>query len=179
MNPLNKIMTPGRKWLVVILSIFFMHAVYAQENGEQLFKKGMERQQHGEYEQAVQCYDKALAADSLMVKAYLQRGFCKVALKDYQGAIGDYTKLLSCDPKHTWAWISRGSARNKLGDFQSAISDFNKALELDPQNQEAYNNRGFSKKGMGDEQGACEDWRQSRKMGNEEAKIILKNNHCK
>lgn len=32
---------------------------------------------------------------------------------------------------------------------------------------------------LGDVKGACEDWNKSKKLGNEEAKIILKNNYCK
>ena len=50
---------------------------------------------------------------------------------------------------------------------------------LDPNNQEAYNNRGWSKKFLGDTKGACADWKKSKKLGNKEAKIIYKNNHCK
>jgi hypothetical protein len=41
------------------------------------------------------------------------------------------------------------------------------------------NNRGWSKKFKGDKDGACKDWNASKKMGNDEAKIILKNNQCK
>jgi tetratricopeptide (TPR) repeat protein len=82
-------------------------------------------------------------------------------------------------PGFLWAYISRGSALNKLKRFQEAMSDFNKALELDPENQEAYNNRGWAKKGLGDDKAACEDWKKSKKMGNEEAKIILGNSGCR
>ena len=68
---------------------------------------------------------------------------------------------------------------NKTGEYQLAIDDFNEALKMDPTDQEAYNNRGFSKKLMGNKSGACEDWNTSKKLGNEEARIILKNNNCK
>ena len=63
--------------------------------------------------------------------------------------------------------------------YEEAMKDFNEALEIDPKDQEAFNNRGFSKKGLGDKDGACKDWKSSRKLGNEEAKLILKNNYCK
>jgi tetratricopeptide (TPR) repeat protein len=180
MIPLNSHRHTGMRSLIILMAfcVYGMGAV-AQEDAEKLFKKGMERQQAGEFSDAIAAYDKALETDSTLVKAYLQRGFCKVANKDYQGGIDDYTKLISYDPSHTWAYISRGSARNRLNDFKNALADFDKALELDPKNQEAFNNRGFSKKGLGDFEGACNDWHQSRKMGNEEAGIIIKNNHCK
>jgi hypothetical protein len=52
-------------------------------------------------------------------------------------------------------------------------------LNIDPNNQEAYNNRGWAKNGLGLYKEACLDWKTSKKLGNEEAKIILKNNNCK
>ena len=82
-------------------------------------------------------------------------------------------------PKHLWAFLSRGSAYNKTEQYKLAISDFTKVLQFDPKNQEAYNNRGWAKKFSGNKDGACIDWKRSKKMGNAEAKIILKNNKCK
>ena len=93
--------------------------------------------------------------------------------------MSDYTQVIKIDPQHKWAYISRGSARNRLGDYAMAMEDFNKALEIDPKEPEAYNNRGFTKKLTGDNAGACEDWNFSKRLGNNEAKIILKNNHCR
>jgi len=75
--------------------------------------------------------------------------------------------------------MSRGSAYNKIKEYQKALADFNRAISIDPENQEAYNNRGWSKKYLGDFKGACADWKKSKKLGNAEAKIIYKNNHCK
>ena len=66
----------------------------------------------------------------------------------------------------------------KLKQYEKAMEDFNAILAADPENQEAYNNRGWCKKYLGDPAGACEDWKQSKKLGNSEAKIILKNNGC-
>jgi len=103
-------------------------------------------------------------------------------LKNYEAAISDYTAVISYKPDMIFAYISRGSAYNKLKKFKEGLSDFNKALSLSPdqvQSQEIYNNRGWSKKGLGDDAGACDDWKQSKRMGNEEAKLILKNSGCK
>ena len=53
-----------------------------------------------------------------------------------------------------------------------------KRIELDPRDQEAYNNRGFALKKLGRKDEACKDWNKSKKLGNKEAKVILKNNYC-
>jgi tetratricopeptide (TPR) repeat protein len=75
--------------------------------------------------------------------------------------------------------VSRGSAYNKLDQHGAAIADLDIAIELDPANSEAFNNRGWSKKALDDPDGACADWMESKRLGNPEARIILKNNHCK
>lgn len=143
------------------------------------FKKGDYYYRNGDHLLAIGEFDKCLQLEPTHVNALLQRGFCKNLVKDFEGAIKDFTKVIELEPSHRWAFLSRGSARNKTGEYALAMEDFNKVLELDPSDQEAYNNRGFSKKLSGDKQGACEDWNKSKKLGNEEARIILKNNNCK
>jgi tetratricopeptide (TPR) repeat protein len=87
--------------------------------------------------------------------------------------------VLNYDSTHVQAYLSRGSAYSKLKKYDLAMNDFNKVLKFDASNYEAYNNRGFVKKAQGDFEGACKDWNYSKKMGNQEAIIILKNNHCR
>lgn len=146
---------------------------------EDYFKKGDYFYRNSDYALAVTEFSKSLELDATNINALLQRGFCKNITKDYEGAIADFTKVIELKPDHRWAYTSRGSARNKTGEYALAIDDFNMALQMDPTDQEAYNNRGFSKKLSGDKKGACEDWNTSKKLGNDEAKIILKNNNCK
>lgn len=146
---------------------------------EKIFNSAERKYANGDWKNAVVEYTKAIEIDSNYINAYLRRGFCLSLTKDYEGAIKDYSKVLQLDPNHQWAYLSRGSAKNKLKDFKSALADFNKALALKPTDQEAFNNRGWAKEGLGDHKGACEDWNKSKQLGNDEAKIILENNHCK
>jgi tetratricopeptide (TPR) repeat protein len=113
------------------------------------------------------------------MNAYLRRGFCRSVLQQYDEAVKDYSHVIEKHPKHPFAYLSRGSAYNKKEEFKTAIIDFDRVLNMEPKNQEAYNNRGWAKNGLGLYKEACKDWKTSRKLGNEEAKIILKNNHCK
>ncbi len=71
------------------------------------------------------------------------------------------------------------AALNKQKKYKEAMADYDRVLSLDPKNTEAYNNRGWCKKWLTDTDGACADWNTSKRLGSEEAKIILKNNHCK
>jgi tetratricopeptide (TPR) repeat protein len=166
--------------LIFFLVIAVSFSATAQDStSADYFKKGDYYYRNFDYNLAVEYFDKAIKLDPGNINALLERGFSRNILKDYAGATSDFTEVIKLNPDHRWAYISRGSSRNKTGDYVLAIEDFNKALELDPTDQEAYNNRGFSKKMSGDKEGACADWNKSKKLGNEEAKIILKNNHCK
>lgn len=141
-------------------------------NAENLFA-------NGDYQNAANLYTKVLLVDSENMNAYLRRGFCNSVLQNYDDAIADFSVVIERHQDHPFAYISRGSAYNKKEQFQKALADFDKALNLDPTNQEAYNNRGWAKNGMELYDEACADWKKSKQLGNEEAKIILKNNHCK
>ncbi|MFT6211144.1 MAG: tetratricopeptide (TPR) repeat protein [Bacteroidia bacterium] len=164
--------------LILLLFLFFATFSLAQTS-EVLFNKAESEFFSGKYEAASSLYSQVITADSENVNAYLRRGFCNSVQKNYEQAIADFSYVIEAHDSHLFAYISRGSAFNKTEDYQSALIDFDKALLLDPENQEAYNNRGWAKTGLGLAKEACEDWKQSKKLGNEEAKLILKNNHCK
>jgi len=151
----------------------------ATHSADELFHAGERAYKGGDPATAIQLYSQTLALAPEHFNAYLQRGFCHSLQRAYAEAISDFTAVIDRQADHLWAYTSRGSAYGKLGKQELAIQDFNTVLRLDPRNQEAYNNRGWAKKAAGDTQGACADWNSSRKMGNGEAKIILKNNRCK
>lgn len=157
--------------------------VHAQElatasPAENLFHQGVKAYNMGDYAGAIERFTQVINTEPDHLNAYLQRGFCHSLQGEYPDAVADFTEVIQRKPDHLWAYTSRGGAYNKWGRTQQAIADFNAALNLDPTNQEAFNNRGWAKKAQGDLEGACADWTSSRKLGNDEAKIILKNNPC-
>ena len=144
-----------------------------------LYEAGEKAMRAGDKNTATACFDKVLSMDPDHVNAHLQRGSCHIAQKRYELAIADLSAVIAQRPDISWAYVSRGTAYSKLDQHGAAIADLDKAIELDPTNAEAFNNRGWSKKAMDDPDGACTDWMESKRLGNPEAKIILKNNHCK
>lgn len=175
MNRLNKL-------LAGFLFFFFCFSnLQAQDSDEikELSVKAQIEYNSANFKEAIQVYSDILEKNNEHRNALLQRGFCYAALQMYDEAIIDYSMLIKIEPEHVEAYVSRGSALNKVENFDLAIEDFNYAIKLDPKNQEAYNNRGFAYKGLDNMDEACKDWNISRKLGNEEASIILKNNRCK
>jgi tetratricopeptide (TPR) repeat protein len=163
---------------LLLLLLFSSGHVFAQDS-ERLQRQGDLHFENGDYQKAHDAYSMALAQDPENMNALLQRALTGSILNDYEGAVADYTQVLSKQPKHVFSYISRGSALNKLKRFDEALADFEMALSIDPKNQEAFNNRGWAKNGLGRPQDACDDWKASKKLGNAEASIILKNNRCK
>lgn len=162
------------------LGIFVVITLFAAaQTAEQSYKAGEAKIRQGDYIAAIDELSKAIKTDPQHWNAYLKRAFCYGLTDQYEKAVEDYTITIDADPKVIYSYQSRGSAHLKLGHYEQALSDFNKVLEIDPKNQEAYNNRGFVKKSMGDLDGACKDWYKSKKMGNGEAIIIIKNNNCR
>lgn len=165
------------KILLTTILIIVSLISFSQTSNE-LFKKAQAKFNQGDYKEAIELYTKAYEADPENLNAILQRGFAYGLIEDYTSAISDYNKFIEKNDNQVWAYISRGSAYNKTKQYDKAIKDFNKVIQLDPKNTEAYNNRGWAKKFKGDKKGACADWKKSKKYGNKEAKIILKNNKC-
>lgn len=167
-----------KKNLILLIIVFGTSFSFAQ-NVEATFNKAENMFASGKYKEAAGLYSEVIATDPENMNAYLRRGFCHSVLQQYEESIKDYSHVIEKHSKHPFAYLSRGSAYNKTEDYKSAIIDFDRVLNMDPKNQEAYNNRGWAKNGLGLFKEACKDWKTSRKLGNEEAKLILKNNHCK
>lgn len=166
---------------IVVFLFLFPLAVLSQDKAKsnEFYNKAMVQFRLSHPQDAIKLLDEAVKSDTLNYNALIKRGFVKGSVGDYKGELSDYNLILSYDSTHVQAYLSRGSAYSKLKKYDLAMNDFNKVLMFDAGNYEAYNNRGFVKKALGDFEGACADWNYSKRNGNQEAIIILKNNHCK
>lgn len=158
--------------MIVLLSAT---AVVAQEDD---LKKGDDLFAKGKYEESLGFYTKAIDSDPENLTAVIHRGLAYGMAGKYDMAVEDYNKVLEQKPELMNVRNSRGSAYMKLKKYDKALEDFNAIIGADPKDQEAYNNRGWCKKHLGDQKGACDDWKQSKKLGNSEAKLILENGGC-
>lgn len=180
-------MRPKRALTAAIACVILASAGTAQDlaaaaefkETERISREAEKAQRTGDLDRALGLYGEVLARDPENLNAFLKRGAIHSMRKEYEASVADFTAVIDRKPDHLWAYTSRGSAYNKLGKYDLAMRDFDLVLGMDPKNQEAFNDRGWSKKALGDTDGACKDWRASKRLGNEEAAIILKNNRCK
>ena len=132
--------------------------VPALSKGVVYFYRGLAYSAKGNYDLAIQDYNKALELDPNDVKAYNNRGFVHGRQCNYDLAIQDYNKALELDPKSAVVYTNHGIAYSYKGDYDRAIQDYNKALELDPKDAVAYNNRGIAYSDKGNYDLAIQDY---------------------
>ena len=132
-------------------------APYEILDAEEYFRRGLEAQQQGKPDHAIQNYTKAIRRNSQFTEAYYYRGFAYGSKDNFDHAIQDYNKAIELNPNYAKAYNNRGIAYSNKGDFDQAIQDYNKAIELDP-DAYAYNNRGVAYKDKGDFDQAIQDY---------------------
>jgi tetratricopeptide (TPR) repeat protein len=111
-------------------------------SAEEYFTKGLNVQENGFDELAVEYYQKAIAIDPSHVDAYNNIGAAYADLKDYAEAIRCYQKAITIDPNHAAAHYNMGNAYIDLKNDREAVRCFQKAIVLDPNYASTYYNMG-------------------------------------
>jgi len=109
----------------------------------QLARRAFSAYEHGDYEQALADYTKAIRLDSGRAALYNNRAAARLAKKDEAGALADYTEALRLDPTSALAHYGRGLVWHGRKEYDRAIADLSEALLRSPKLAEAYNNRGL------------------------------------
>ncbi len=115
-----------------------------------LTNKGVDYIDVGEYEKAIEYFDKAIELNPNYPTAFYSRGIAYMNLGQYERAIEEFNEAITHDPNYVVAYYNRGVAYAFLNQYERAIEDYNKALELNPNYEtldpiyEAYYNRGVA-----------------------------------
>ncbi len=133
---------------------------YPNINSKVYNNRGKIYLQLGEYQQAVDYYNKAIAINPTDTDAYNNRGIAYRNLGKYQEAIQDYTKAITINPQSANTYNNRGVVYYNLKEYQKAIEDFNQAIVINPQDGDAYYNRGNAYCDLGEYQKAIQDYNQ-------------------
>ena len=134
------------------------NAPYDVPDAEKYFRYGVEAYQRGDFDRAIQDYDKAIALNPDDAIAYYNRGIAYGAKGDYARVIHDYDKAIALNPDLAEAYNNRGNAYRAKGDYGRAIQDYGKAIALNPDDAEAYYNRGNAYRAKGDYGRAIQDY---------------------
>src|SRR4030043_367011 len=124
----------------------------------------------GNYQKAMEDYEKAIKLNPFRPWAYVNRGIINKKLGNYQKAIEDYNMAIMIMPKYKTAYITRGTVHEASGNYQQAIEDYDMAIKTDPKDADAYYNRGISYKNIGSHQKAIQDFTVTIQMNPQHAK---------
>ena len=85
----------------------------------------------GEWDEALHCYDRALAIDSKHEKSLYDRGVALDRLGRCDDALKSYDGLLALNPRHASGWFNRGVVLiNAFGRQEEALRSFTRAAAL-------------------------------------------------
>ena len=93
------------------------------------------------YDEAVQCYDRALEIDPGYARAWNIKGIALMNLDRYDEAVQCYDRALEIDPEDAGVWNIKGVVLSNLKRYAEAIQCFDRALEIDPEDTLAKSNR--------------------------------------
>jgi protein O-GlcNAc transferase len=110
---------------------------------------GVIAHQNRAYEQAVQFFSKAIAANPKLPQAYYNRGIAQQALQRFGEALVSYNKAIALKPDHAEAYSNRGIVLGALGRLKDALASCDRAIALRPDFAQAYYNRGNALQALG------------------------------
>jgi len=96
----------------------------------------------GDYDLAIQDYDRAIRLHPNDTSLYVARGDAYKKKSDYDRAIQDFNEAIQLNSNYERAYYDRGSDYIDKDDYDRAIQDFDEAIHLNDAN--AYNNRGVA-----------------------------------
>lgn len=126
----------------------------AQINTGQMMQMGRNMIYFGDYELAIQCFNRIIEVRPRTERAYLYRAIALLNLDDYHGAEADASRAIELNPFITDCYEVRGVARQNLGDYKGAVSDYDRALDLLQDNRNLLFNKALAQDASGDQEGA-------------------------
>jgi len=144
---------------LIFLSVF-LHAAGTKSNSAiKAFNDGIGLVNNNDYQNAIEHFDDAIAADSEFAEAYYLRGVCRYSLKAMDGALLDLTDAVRLKPDLLEARGLRGLVNYESDRYDQALDDVNFVLTRKPDDAQALLIRGIISLKREDAPGAARDFR--------------------
>lgn len=134
-------MTPDKntKKLIIFLIIFFVvvaaviywRAGVEEVPGDYNVKKANYRLEDGQYEEAVEEFNRALEKNPDHVLAHLGLAVSYMQMERNREALEEFDRTIALDPDLAAAYADKGILLDRLGRYEEALVAYKKALELD------------------------------------------------
>jgi tetratricopeptide (TPR) repeat protein len=100
---------------------------------ESLFNSGLDFLHQGNYQEALDCFQKATKLRPDHEQAYNFLGQVYEAMGRLGSAKQMYKRVLEIDPRHIEAMTRMAQILKREGDYHQAVKVYQKAIEIDPQ----------------------------------------------
>ncbi len=104
----------------------------------------------GEYDAAIEAFDRASALDPKNAWALANRGMARTWKEDFAGAARDLDAAAAIDPRNAVVFRARGRIAQQKGDHRDAVALYTRSLDIDPGNAFALGHRAFAHRAAGD-----------------------------
>lgn len=121
---------------VFLVLLFFSRGICRTE-ADVHFEKGVDYINQGDYQQAIEEFNRVISIDSEYVDAYCGIGIVYLNQKNYKKAIETFEKATALDPDEPIAYYLLGRAYKEIMNYEQAISAWNKFLALHPRGKRA------------------------------------------
>lgn len=118
------------KHILIVALFTFSTQFFAQTNFETHLQKGIKYHDAGNYDQAIESYNKALELQPNSALIFYEISLSYMSKGDYENTIKYADKVLKQNSKYmVQAYINKGSALDLLGKTKASIKLFNKAIK--------------------------------------------------
>jgi len=138
-----------------------LEALNAGQSAEQLLEQGMELEQLGQLDEALQCYESAIALMPELARAHFNRGIILLDRGDAQDALDAFTKAVQYKPDSAGAHFNMGAAYVRLDRHEAAIAAYRQAIALKPDFAEAHMALGGALEALGEDEAAISTYRRA------------------
>jgi tetratricopeptide (TPR) repeat protein len=111
--------------------------------------KGLSFTSLGELDEALRCYDQALALDPNVKEALNNKGNCLRSLGRLDESVRYFDRALSIDPAYRDAYLNKAISLVRMREPDSALLSLDKALEIDPRMSDAWVTKGVAHASLG------------------------------
>jgi tetratricopeptide (TPR) repeat protein len=128
--------------ILILLAFYLIPIVQASDSTSvEWFNQGNTLRADGQYQEALEAYNKALSIDPNYAEAWTYKGNTLYRLGRYQEALDAVNKSLSINPDFEVTWNNKGLILQSLSRDQEALDAYNKALSINPDYSPAKNNK--------------------------------------
>ena len=146
------------------------------DSAEVWCEKGKAAYEIGHYDEAIECYKKAVTLNPNHADAYHSLGrIYHIGKENYDNAIKYYKKEIELNPNlaKTYHYLGLAYAYGKE-DYDNAIKYYKKVIELKPKDADAHYHLAIAYKAQGNQKKAIEHSKKAARLGDEDAQDFLR-----